>query len=230
MTSVDELRNETADAVRRLSQAFAAGPSGGGSGRTSQSDAGDAEITSVSPVRQFDDTSARLLNQSLSSVTRAVNQFSGTVSSNTQEIQRATENDLTDLGRLLQGVLRDNRGGGLSGFLGAGLGLGSLIRSVAGAFGSDDNETEGFATRSVPPSISLELDNSGVLSGLPRVRHGQDGLPQPVAAAAPAPSQVIVQVNAMDSQSFMDRSSDIARAVRDAMLNMHPINDVINEI
>jgi hypothetical protein len=34
----------------------------------------------------------------------------------------------------------------------------------------------------------------------------------------------------MDSQSFMDRSSDIARALRDAMLHMHPVNDVIGEI
>jgi hypothetical protein len=31
----------------------------------------------------------------------------------------------------------------------------------------------------------------------------------------------------MDSQSFMGRSADIANAVREAMLNMHPINDVV---
>jgi len=43
-------------------------------------------------------------------------------------------------------------------------------------------------------------------------------------AAAP---QVIVNVSAMDSQSFMDRSADIASAVREAMLNLHPINDVV---
>jgi hypothetical protein len=34
----------------------------------------------------------------------------------------------------------------------------------------------------------------------------------------------------MDSQSFMDRSNDIARAVRDAMIHMHPLNDVVGEI
>ncbi len=44
------------------------------------------------------------------------------------------------------------------------------------------------------------------------------------ASAAP---QVTVNVSAMDSQSFMDRSSDIANAVRQAMLNLHPINDVV---
>jgi hypothetical protein len=31
----------------------------------------------------------------------------------------------------------------------------------------------------------------------------------------------------MDSQSFMDRSGDIANSVREAMLNLHPINDVV---
>ena len=44
------------------------------------------------------------------------------------------------------------------------------------------------------------------------------------SSAAP---QVTVNVSAMDSQSFMDRSSDIASAVREAMLNLHPINDVV---
>jgi hypothetical protein len=39
-----------------------------------------------------------------------------------------------------------------------------------------------------------------------------------------------VNVSAMDSQSFMDRSDDIASAVRAAMLNMHPINDVVADL
>ena len=49
--------------------------------------------------------------------------------------------------------------------------------------------------------------------------------------AAPAPAAAVtVNVNAMDARSFMDRSDDIARAVRDAMLHMHPLNDVVDEI
>ena len=44
---------------------------------------------------------------------------------------------------------------------------------------------------------------------------------------APAAPQVTVNVTAMDSQSFMDHSNDIANAVREAMLNMHPINGVV---
>jgi hypothetical protein len=47
------------------------------------------------------------------------------------------------------------------------------------------------------------------------------------SSAASAAPQITVNVSAMDSQSFMDRSSDIANAVREAMLNLHPINDVV---
>jgi hypothetical protein len=49
------------------------------------------------------------------------------------------------------------------------------------------------------------------------------------AAAAPAP-QITVNVSAMDARSFMDRSGDIAAAVRDAMLNLNSINDVVSEL
>jgi hypothetical protein len=45
-----------------------------------------------------------------------------------------------------------------------------------------------------------------------------------------AEQQIVVQVQAMDSQSFLDRSHDIAQAVRQAMLNSHPVNDVIMDL
>jgi hypothetical protein len=71
---------------------------------------------------------------------------------------------------------------------------------------------------------------------------GQDAAPQwpataPNAAAGAAPGasspsspQIVVNVQAMDSQSFLDRSRDIAQAVREAMLNMHALNDVVSEL
>jgi len=48
-------------------------------------------------------------------------------------------------------------------------------------------------------------------------------------SSAPAP-QITVNVQAMDSQSFLDHRSEIARAVRDAMLNSNSINDVVNDL
>jgi hypothetical protein len=39
-----------------------------------------------------------------------------------------------------------------------------------------------------------------------------------------------VQVQAMDSRSFMDHSDEIARAVREALLNAHSLGDVMSEL
>ena len=74
-----------------------------------------------------------------------------------------------------------------------------------------------------PPSISLE----GSLSAIPASVTSSAAAPVATTSQPAAAPQITVQVHAMDSQSFMDRSTDIANAVRDAMLNLHPINDVI---
>ena len=50
------------------------------------------------------------------------------------------------------------------------------------------------------------------------------------ATGAGAGAQITVNVQALDAQSLMDRSSDIAAAVRNAMLNLNPINDVVNDL
>ena len=57
---------------------------------------------------------------------------------------------------------------------------------------------------------------------------GSSGVPSG-PSSAPAP-QITVNVQAMDSQSFLDHSSEIAQAVRDAMLNCNSINDVVNDL
>ena len=64
-----------------------------------------------------------------------------------------------------------------------------------------------------------------------QVDYGQDGLPRAVPQGGQmyAP-QVTVQVQALDSKSFLDHSSEIARAVREAMLSAHSLNDVFNEM
>ena len=58
------------------------------------------------------------------------------------------------------------------------------------------------------------------------------GLPRPVPAtsASASTTQITVQVQAMDSQSFLDHSDDIALAVRQAMLQSTVLNDVIREV
>jgi len=50
------------------------------------------------------------------------------------------------------------------------------------------------------------------------------------AAGGAAAPQITVNVQAMDSQSFLDHSNEIAQAVRAAMLNSNSIIDVVNNL
>lgn len=45
----------------------------------------------------------------------------------------------------------------------------------------------------------------------------------------PIQTNVTIQIQALDSRSILDRSDEIARALREAMLHSHPVNDVIHE-
>jgi hypothetical protein len=60
------------------------------------------------------------------------------------------------------------------------------------------------------------------------VSYGATG--QPRAQSAGGSAQVTIQVNAMDSQSFIDHSDDIANAVKQAILNSNSLNDVISAL
>jgi len=77
--------------------------------------------------------------------------------------------------------------------------------------------------------------------GMPRAYGGltssmstpaNSGIPAPTAAGTTgaASPQVNVTVQAMDSQSFLDHSSEIAQAVRQAMLSLSSVNDVVNDL
>ncbi len=103
---------------------------------------------------------------------------------------------------------------------------------IAGLFREKKGEARTFSPFDFPPSLSLEVANTdNVLNGFPRTTRGQTGQVRLIEEqATPAQPQVLVNVSAMDSQSFLDRSQDIASALRDAMLHMHPVNDVIGEV
>lgn len=133
----------------------------------------------------------------------------------------------------------------------SGLGMVPLVAGLLGLFGgSDSPAAPAFMKYAMPASIAFEGADvgSGIRGadydqmGLPRAYSGggsaapQTGLTSPAGSSgsgsggnAPAP-QITVNVQAMDARSFLDRSSDIAAAVRDAMLNLNSINDVVNEL
>ena len=121
----------------------------------------------------------------------------------------------------------------LPGLLGPGLLLSPLISGVLKLFGGGgggESEPSPLLKFALPPAVNL---NAGVSRTAPGevfgVDSAQGGLPRAVTQTVAQAPQITVQVQAMDSQSFMDRSGDIARAVRQAMLESSVLNDVVRE-
>ena len=103
-----------------------------------------------------------------------------------------------------------------------------LVSLFSGLFGGGQSQQPApLVPFTLPPSLNLqsttersrgELGAKTACRALRRV------------AASSASQQITVQVQAMDSQSFLDHSDDIAQAVKQAMLNMNPINDVVTNL
>ncbi|MBI1792246.1 MAG: hypothetical protein HYR60_32385 [Acidobacteria bacterium] len=103
-----------------------------------------------------------------------------------------------------------------------GSGLLPLFSTLMRVFGGGQPEAPPPLVRyTPPPPVRLDVDRER----LAPVDYGQDGRPRAIETP-----QITVQVQAMDSRSFLDHSHEIARAVREAMLEMHPINDVVSDL
>lgn len=126
----------------------------------------------------------------------------------------------------------DAIGGVLGGGLGGGLGLSSMISGLAGLFGGGDSASTPPAPTPYVQPLPIHLDagfsdaNGGSAFG---VDVAQGGMPRAMTGGA-APAQITIQVRALDSQSFLDHSNDIAMAVRQAMLETTVLNDVIQQV
>jgi hypothetical protein len=112
-------------------------------------------------------------------------------------------------------------------------GVGPLVTGLLKLFGSAGDEPLPALQKYIAPgSISVEaaLTRDRGYSGL---RYSQGGgaesLPTGSSGAGQGPT-IQVNIQAMDSQSFLDRQDDIARAVREAMLHSNSINDVVLEL
>ncbi|HUO27574.1 MAG TPA: hypothetical protein VMU80_00050 [Bryobacteraceae bacterium] len=111
-------------------------------------------------------------------------------------------------------------------FLGGGLSLMPLFSLFSGLFSGGQSQPAPLVPFSLPPSLSLETTTNNQ-----NVTWGESGLPRATpGGGSSGTTQITVQVQAMDSQSFLDHSDDIAQAVRQAMLNMNPINDAITSL
>jgi hypothetical protein len=119
----------------------------------------------------------------------------------------------------------------------SGLGLSPLVQGIFSLFGGGgDSETPPPLVKyALPASIDFQATEVGGQiattdydqTGRARPYRYGTASPEPQATASP---QITVNVSAMDARSFLDRSGDIAAAVREAMLNSNSINDVVSEL
>jgi len=123
--------------------------------------------------------------------------------------------------------------------IGGGLGLSSIISALSNLFGAKPEDPSPLVKFSLPPSLHFTAANAlAADAAFPAADYDQSGMPRSAArlpndGGTPAASNaqnIQVTVHAMDSRSFMDHSHEIAKAVRDAMLSMHPLNDVVTDL
>jgi len=132
----------------------------------------------------------------------------------------------------------------------SGLGLVPLISGLLGLFGGGGPSTPSPLEKYVMPE-RLYFTGAETGNGFGQADYDQTGMSRLYnsssagsriqGSAVPAPnaagdtglnpiSQINVSVQAMDARSFLDHSDEIAQAVRQAMLNLSSINDVVNDL
>jgi hypothetical protein len=115
----------------------------------------------------------------------------------------------------------------------SGLGLVPLASLIFGLFGGGEEEKPPALVKYALPARRA-FSAAETASGLADVDYDQSGRPRVVdgggTASAGAAPQITVNVQAMDARSFLDRSTEIAAAVRDAMLHLNSINDVVTDL
>jgi hypothetical protein len=103
------------------------------------------------------------------------------------------------------------------------LGVSPLISGLMSLFsGGGKSSPQPLNLYSAPQRVNLQAGLHGGAVG--PADYGQSG------SARSAQPQITLNVQAMDSKSILDRSGDIAQAVRQAMLQSHPINDVVADL
>lgn len=174
------------------------------------------------PASSQSATAEQGLIDALGQATRVIDAQTQATASNTDALAQSSQAKGSSAGKDVSDVL-----GTASQLLGGGLSLMPLVSLFSSLFGGGQSQPPApLMPFSLPPSLNLSstTNNQDVV-------WGENGLPRQAGSnGSNATQQITVQVQAMDSQSFLDHSDDIAQAVRQAMLNMNSINDVVTNL
>ena len=197
-------------------------------------------------TQQQAESAAEVVQGAIPPVTPGLGEEIATIASQLEQLRALTQRQAESVAKNTQAVAQNTasqtQGGVASAAgnvaktaaktLGGALSVVPLVSALVGVFKRDKPEPPPLQTYTLPPSIQFQgAWPAGGSQGIVGVDYGQDGLPRAVTPGTQnhAPS-VTVQVQAMDSRSFMDHSDEIARAVREALLNAHSLGDVMSEL
>lgn len=110
--------------------------------------------------------------------------------------------------------------------------IGAIASFLGGLFGGDETPTVLKPERYQPAAaVQYDFGVSDQVNGYASVDSSQSGLSRLTSngGGASTGGDIVIQVQAMDSRSFLDHSNEIAEAVRRALLDSHPLRDVIKE-
>lgn len=199
----------------------AAGGGGGGGQAGGSSSVADLSSLLQGPAQNVSDQISALTSQ-ITALSSAQQAQTGAIQDNTQAVTQntSTKGSSSSVGSTIGSVASSVLGGGLS----------PIIGGLLSLFGGGGSQTLAAPAPFVLPTPVQY--NAGLTGGSPGqatpVSSSASGQPRPQASTS-AP-QITVQVNAMDSQSFLDHSDDIANAVRQALLSSNSLSDVIADL
>lgn len=160
--------------------------------------------------------------QQLSQLIAALERQVGATADNTRAVADNTSAKSSGAASTAGNMLMNIFGGALS--------MNPIVSGLMSLFGGSGSATATTPTKfALPNSLDLQAVVSGT-QGMTPVSYGENGLPRPATPTATQQQQVTVNIQAMDSRSFLDHSSDIADAIKQALLNSHSLNDVIGEL
>ena len=213
---VSQTKQRVWEAFQSVAEGAASAPSGGAS--------------AIVLLESQDPAAADALKQSarqIESLTAASQQQTQAITNNTQVLAAgATAQPAgSAAGSQVQGIFT------------SGFGVAPLITGLIDLFtgGGGTPTPAPPAKYAPPPAVAFLAANTP--TGIQDADYGPYGQVRTYAgetasrlAGAAAAPQITIQVQAMDSRSFLDHSVEIAQAVREAMLNSHAINDVVADL
>ncbi|HYZ85287.1 MAG TPA: hypothetical protein VE621_12830 [Bryobacteraceae bacterium] len=127
-----------------------------------------------------------------------------------------------------------NVGKTIANTVGTALGISPVITGIARLFGAfrKSEAPPDLVPFSLPSAVRLDAGLVASTQSIAPVSYGQSGDVRAISEARPAstPPPIQINVQAMDSRSFLDHSDDIAKAVKEAMLHAHSLNDVVADL